>query len=97
MSTKTYRIPEGVVSRRVGDETVLMNLASDHYFGLNEIGTIVWSRLERGLPLHSIVSEIANSYPVDEAAVEADVRSVVEDMLNAGLLRLQENSDLERS
>jgi len=37
-----FTIPEGVVSREIEGETVLLNLESGRYFGLNAVGTRVW-------------------------------------------------------
>ena len=35
------------MARRVGDEMVILDVASGRYFGLNEVGAFVWDRLER--------------------------------------------------
>ena len=42
-----YRIPEDVVSREVGGEAVLLNLATGTYFGLDGVGTEIWNLLAR--------------------------------------------------
>lgn len=44
----TIRVPPHVLARTVGDETVILDLASGSYFGLDPVGARVWQLLADG-------------------------------------------------
>jgi len=44
-------IPPQVMSRLVGDETVLLDLSSGIYFGLDGVGKRIWESVADGLSL----------------------------------------------
>lgn len=67
------RIPSEVMARKVGDETVILDLASGTYFGLDAIGTRIWSLLEEGRSLGEICDAMVASHEVTRERIEADV------------------------
>ncbi|MDT7537981.1 MAG: hypothetical protein QOI82_1566 [Actinomycetota bacterium] len=50
-------------------------------------GALVWELVVAGLSQHDVVDRLCESYP-DTAAVEADVRALTAELLDAGLLVL---------
>ena len=52
-------IPPQVMSRLVGEETVLLDLATGMYFGLDGVGKLVWESVSDGLTL----AEAAVAWP----------------------------------
>ena len=44
--TDYFVISDEVLSQEINGETVLLDLESESYFGLNEIGTRIWQVLE---------------------------------------------------
>ena len=44
-------IPPQVMSRQVGEETVLLDLKSGIYFGLDGVGKLIWESVADGLSL----------------------------------------------
>jgi hypothetical protein len=79
-------IPDQVMSRLVGDETVLLDLESGMYFGLDGVGRRIWESVEVGLSLHDTVKAIVAEYEVDEAQAQKDVIEFASDLVNRGLL-----------
>ena len=71
---------------RVGDETVILHLGNDTYFGLDALGTRIWEMLRDGHGVPAILDRIAADYQAARATVEADVRLFVEDLFAHGLL-----------
>ena len=45
---------EQVLSQDVGGEAVLLDLASEQYFGLNAVGTRIWQLLETPITLSDV-------------------------------------------
>ena len=81
-------VPPQVMSRIVGDETVLLDLASGVYFGLDGVGKRIWESVEQGNSLDQAVAVIVSEYDVDEAQAQADVLEFASNLVERGLLAL---------
>jgi hypothetical protein len=79
-------VPPQVISRLVGDETVLLDLASGIYFGLDNVGQSIWECVSDGKSIAEIVDEIVTEYDVDEARARKDVIDFTNTLVDRGLL-----------
>lgn len=86
---KTLTIPEHVMSRQVGDETVILDLGSGIYFGLDPIGARVWQLLGDGASLNQIVSTLLAEYDVAPEQLRQDMQTLVDDLVARGLVLVQ--------
>ncbi len=68
------------VESRVGDETVLLHLKRGTYYGLDPLGTRIWSFLKDGKQPTEICELLAAEFDVDQAGVEEDVRRFLSDL-----------------
>ena len=75
-----------VVAREVGGETMLLDLSSGTYFGLDEVGGRVWQALEDGNSLSEACDRIEADFDVSRDQLEADVLALVQDLLDKGLV-----------
>ena len=80
------KIPEQVVTRQVGDETVLLNLESGTYFGLDPVGSRFLELLQAKGALAAIIPQMLEEFEVTEAQLEADLVRLADEMLASGLL-----------
>jgi len=80
-----YRIPASVLFRQVDDQMVLLDLSSEKYFGLNEVGTQIVKRLTEQ-PLPEAMAALRAEYEIAADTLQSDVRSLVGQLLQAGLL-----------
>ena len=80
------RIPSQVISRLVDDETVVPDLESGMYFGLDGVGKRIWESLAEAHSLGEIVTIIVGEYEVDEAQAQQDVLSFAHELVERGLL-----------
>lgn len=79
-------VPPQVMSRLVGDETVLLDLASGMYFGVDGVAKRIWESISEGHSLGEAAAVIASEYDVDAARAEADVIEFVSKLIERGLL-----------
>ena len=79
-------VPPQVMSRLVGDETVLLDLASGIYFGLDGVGQKIWEAVTEGRSLGEAATAIVNDYEVDETQAQTDVIEFAKDLVARGLL-----------
>jgi hypothetical protein len=70
----------------VGEETVLLDLGSERYFALGEVGAEIWSGLERGLGAEAILAELVAAFDGEEERVRADLEALLAELLAEGLI-----------
>lgn len=76
---------EGLVSRKVGDEMVIVPLRDnvadmDCVYTLNEVGAFIWESMDGQKTTQQIILEIMNNYDVDEPTASKDVIEILEKM-----------------
>ena len=81
-------VREHVLFRNLQDELVLLNLDRGVYFGLDAIGTRIWSLLGEGRPLGDVVATIVDEYEVDHAHGTEDVLDLARQLREQGLVEL---------
>lgn len=74
------------MSRLVDDETVILDLASGMYFGLDGVGKRIWESVSSGDNLGETAAAIASEYEVDDEQALADVIEFASDLVERGLL-----------
>lgn len=79
-------ISADVMARRVGDETVILDLASGTYFGLDPVGTRMWSLIEEGRTLAEVCDAILETHEASRGQVERDVLALAESLRSRGLV-----------
>ena len=77
-----------VLFQEVSGEIVLLDLASESYFGLDEIGARIWALLNEEKAMGQILEVLLEEYEVDRARLEKDVNELLENLLEAGLIKV---------
>ena len=85
---QTFTVSEDVLFQEVSGETVLLDLASESYFGLDEVGTRVWQLLNDGHCLESLLGVMLDEYDVEPERLETDIRALLDSLLEAGLITI---------
>lgn len=86
---KKIIIPAHVMSRQVGDETVILDLGSGMYFGLDPVGARIWQLLGDGCGLHDVVTTLVGEFDVAEDRLRRDVDALVTELVTRGLVEAQ--------
>lgn len=74
------------MGRAVGDEFVILDVATGEYFGLNVVGGLIWACLEADTTIDDLIDTVTEAYDVERSMAEADVRSLIDDLIEAGLV-----------
>ena len=89
----TITLPEHVVYRSFEAETLLLNLESGQYHGLNQTGGRMLELLkENGGQVRQAVEQLAAECDVDADEIEGDLLSFCAELEQRGLVVLSENS-----
>lgn len=86
-STKIV-VSKDVVSCDLGGETAMLDMKEGVYYGLNEMGTIIWEYIQKPITLQEIVDRILDEYEVDEETCYGDLVELVEQMMKNGLVEI---------
>jgi hypothetical protein len=86
-------INEDVVSRELEGEAVILNLETGTYFGLNEVGTRIWSLIQEHGVLSRVFEVMQQEYIVGPHELEADIIKLVEQLSSKGLVSLAQPQD----
>jgi Coenzyme PQQ synthesis protein D (PqqD) len=78
-----------VISQEVSGETVLLDLNSENYFGLDEVGTRIWQLIESSGKLQDIYDTLLAEYEVEADQLLEDMEQLLGDIEKAGLVSLQ--------
>ncbi|MDQ3569704.1 MAG: PqqD family protein [Actinomycetota bacterium] len=71
--------------RQVDKQMVLLHLEREQYFGLNEVGARIVTRLTEE-PLEAALVALADDYEVDSEVLRRDVHNLIDALTEAGLL-----------
>lgn len=81
-----FAVGSSVVFRELSGETVLLNLESGVYFGLDPVGTRIWSLLAQNHPLATVCSIMLGEFEVEAGVLERDVLRLVSELCEKGLV-----------
>ena len=82
----SFEIPPRVVTRRVRDELVIVDLESGTYFGLDSVGARAWELMAAGLPPSRICDRMHEEYDVDREELERDIADLVAALVERRLI-----------
>jgi len=75
-----------VISETVGGETIIVNLASGHYFNLQGTAVEVWDGVAREEATDAIVARLSASYAAADGEIEEAVHRLLADLAAAELI-----------
>lgn len=75
-----------VLCQDVGGEVVLLDLASERYFGLDPVGTRIWNLIDQDQPLQHVLEILCAEYDAPRERLEGDLLALVAQLADAGLV-----------
>ena len=81
---------DDVLFQEVAGEAVLLNLASERYFGLDPVGTHIWGLLNRNMPLQQVHQDLCETYEASPEQLQQDLLKLVTELAEAGLVTVGE-------
>ena len=86
--TAQVRLAKDVLMQKVGDDAILLNLNTENYFTLDEVGTRMINALQESDSLKQAVRKLMGIYDVDESKLTRDAIHLVEECEQHGLLQV---------
>lgn len=85
-NTVKYQLAEHIALTEVDDEVVLLDLNAGTYFGLNHVGARFLTALQANESYENVLSSIAHDYQMDQVAVSADLKALLQQLLEQKLI-----------
>jgi len=82
------RVPSHVLVRFLDGESVLLNLETERYFGLDATGTRMWQLLTASPSIHAAFEELLAEYDADPEQLRANLAELTGRLLENGLLQV---------
>ena len=82
------KIPDDVLISKLQEESVILNLDNERYFGLDDVGTRILSVLTTSDSIEAAYQRLVEEYDVDGQALRLDLLELVENLLTHGILQI---------
>jgi len=79
---------EDVVTQKVGDEMVLLDLESGVYYGLDAVGSRVWELLMAHGHLRVVFETMVEEYEVTPEILHQDLLRLLQELQEKGLIQV---------
>jgi len=83
--------PADVLVSQLAGESVILNLNSECYFGLDEMGTNMWSALVKAELIQAAYDSLLAEYDVSEDQLKQDLTELLGKLIDKGLLEVAES------
>jgi len=80
--------PLDVLVSELAGESVILNLNSECYFGLDEMGTHMWNALTTSQCIQAAYDGLLAEYDVSEKELRDDLTELIEKLVEQGLLEI---------
>jgi|APMI01.1.fsa_nt_gi hypothetical protein len=77
---------DDILMQNLGDEIVLLDLKSEHYFGLNMVGSRIWALLTEARNLSAILDALCDEFDAPREHIETDLLAIISSLREAGLV-----------
>jgi len=78
-----------VFAQEVDGEMVLLDMDSEHYFGLDEVGSVIWQALEASHGnLQRVLEVLVETYDIEEDVLRKDLMYFIKKLVESGLVEV---------
>src|SRR5437660_7948571 len=74
------------VSSILGQEAVILHLGKGEYYGLNEVGAVIWELLQKPISAGKIAGELTRRFEVTSKQSRSDVFQLLNRLRDANLI-----------
>jgi hypothetical protein len=88
LPSRVTPLPE-VLFQDVDDESVLLNLQTERYFSLNDVGTLIWQLLCEHNDTATVLVRLSDAYDTDVDTLRRDLGELIGELHEAGLVAIE--------
>jgi hypothetical protein len=84
----SIKLSPGVMARRVGKEMFILSVKSECYFGLDEVGSRMFSLLTEGASVGDTLRLLESEYAADREKLRSDLESLIQELARHELIEI---------
>lgn len=81
-----------VLFRELDGEAVMLDLETERYYGLDEVGTRFWQLFAEYEETETVIARMLAEYEVEEEQLRQDLAVLLDELAEAGLVRFHDGS-----
>lgn len=86
---RSISVPDHVLVEHLPNgESVFLNLVTEEYFGLDEVGTSMWKALKAAGSAEGAVEPLLDEFDVDRESLIRDLDALLRRLADQGLVRI---------
>ena len=83
-------IPDHVMLRELDNESVILNVDTEYYFGLDDVGTRMIKVLTDCDSIQTAYDALVEEYDVDPETLRSDLKDLIERLAENGLVEVNQ-------
>ncbi|WP_428657892.1 PqqD family protein [Runella sp.] len=87
--TQVFKLSNNQVSSSLDNETIILNHDAGVYYGLDEVGTLVWEQLQqKPTTVEDLKKIVLEEFEIDEETCENDIKTLLKELMNEKLVEV---------
>src|SRR5258707_13790092 len=82
-------VPSNILVRFLDEESVLLNLNTERYFGLDPVGTRMWQLLTSAPTIEAAYCQLIDEFDVDPETLRSNLHDLLTRLVENGLIAMQ--------
>ena len=84
---KSVKVPDDLLFQELSNgELVFLNLDNESYFGLDEVGTVIWNEITSTDNIETAYNNLLEKFDVSPDRLKKDLESLINKMIENGIL-----------
>ena len=75
-----------VVSTRIGDEMIMMDIEKGNYINLNQTALVIWDQLSSPMHVSKLITYLVNRFHLEDSHCRDETLSCLDEMSIQGLI-----------
>ena len=82
------KLPDDVLISSLQEESVILNLDTERYFGLDDVGSRMLTVLTTSTSIEAAYNSLRQEYEVDDEVLKQDLLALVDQLVEQGLIEI---------
>lgn len=78
------------LSADLADEAVILDVQSGAYYGLDEVGALIWALIQEPKAVDEVCQVLLQQYDVEADSCERDLVAFLQELADQGLIEVQD-------
>lgn len=78
-----------MLASAIDDELVLLSVSNSKYYGMDDIGTEIWNKLDKATKVEDIVEQILAEYDIQKTKLENDIIEYLKELSKNNIIKVK--------